>query len=169
MHRVTDVATHQTASMEDYLETIALLSKEGKAVKVTQISKALGVKKPSVTSALAKLSEAGLVIHERYGGVQLTADGESIAQDVYRRHETLRRFLVEILNVDAEEAEENACRMEHALGPASLERLANFLEFVFNCPQGKPEWLKGFRYYSEHGERNEELMARCQRKGNAKD
>jgi Mn-dependent DtxR family transcriptional regulator len=37
----------QTASMEDYLETIALLKEEGKPVTVTAISKMMGVKKPS--------------------------------------------------------------------------------------------------------------------------
>ncbi len=45
---------------------LALLSEEGRAVRVTEISQALGVKKPSVTSALKKLSEQGLVEHERY-------------------------------------------------------------------------------------------------------
>lgn len=161
--KVGNMATRQTASMEDYLETIALLSEGNKAVKVTEISNALGVTKPSVTSALTRLSESGLVTHERYGSVELTPEGERIARDVYWRHETLRHFLVDILNVDPEIAAEDACKMEHSLSPTSLERLAKFEEFVLNCPRGEPEWLKGFNYYFEHGERDEELLARCQR------
>ena len=162
------MVTGQSASMEDYLEAIVILAEEGKPVKVTEIGKALGVKKPSVTSALGKLSQQGLVEHKRYGHVQLTTEGERIAQDVFRRHEVLRHFLVEILNVDPEIAAEDACKMEHSLSPTSLERLAKFEEFVLNCPRGEPEWLKGFNYYFEHGERDEELLARCQREDSRK-
>jgi DtxR family Mn-dependent transcriptional regulator len=163
-----NAASRQTASMEDYLEAIAILAEEGYPVKVTEIGKALGVKKPSVTSALTKLSEAGLLKHEKYGDVVLTAEGERIAQDVYWRHRTLRQFLVEILNVDPVIAEGDACRMEHVLSSASLERLAKFIEFVLHCPRGEPEWLKGFNYYFERGERDEELLARCQREDSRK-
>lgn len=151
--------------MEDYLEAIAMLPKEGEVARVKQISQALGVKMPSVTSALRKLSGEGLIKHERYGDVKLTPEGKLIAEDVIRRHETLRRFLAEILNVDAKIAAEDACKMEHVISPTTLERLAKFLEFVLNCPRGEPEWLKGFNYYLEHGERAEEYLARCQRQG----
>ena len=163
------MVTGQSASMEDYLEAVVVLGGEGKAVRVTQISKVLGVKKPSVVSALTKLSEEGLVRHERYGCVELTSEGERIAQDVYRRHEALRHFLVEILNVDPEIAAEDACKMEHSLSPASLERLAKFVEFILNCPREEPVCLEGFNYYFEHGERDEELLARCQRENSGKD
>ena len=163
------MVTGQSASMEDYLEAIVILAEKSKPVKVTEIGKALGVKKPSVTSALGKLSQQGLVKHKRYGHIELTAEGERIAQDVFRRHEVLRHFLAEILNVDPEIAAEDACKMEHSLSPTSLERLAKFEEFVLNCPRGEPEWLKGFNYYFEHGERDEELLARCQREDSGKD
>ena len=158
-----NAANRQTASMEDYLETIALLKEEGKPVTVTAISKVMGVKKSSVNWALTKLSVTGLVLHEKYGDVGLTPEGMRIAEDVYHRHQTLRSFLVNLLNVDPEVAEEDACRMEHSLSPTSLERLEKFLEFVLSCPRGEPEWLKGFNYYFEHGERDEELLARCER------
>ncbi|GAH73074.1 unnamed protein product, partial [marine sediment metagenome] len=53
--------------MEDYLESIIMLRGGKEAVRVSQMSKALGVKMPSVTSALGKLSQQGLVEHKRYG------------------------------------------------------------------------------------------------------
>ena len=160
---IGSASNQQTASMEDYLETIILLRESGEPVTVTAISKAMRVKKPSVDWALTKLSEAGLVLHEKYGDVKLSAEGARIAQDVYHRHKTLRRFLVEILNVDPVIAEGDACRTEHVLSRTSLERLAKFLDFVLNCPRGEPDWLKGLNYYFEHDRRDEELLARCQR------
>ncbi|HUS04618.1 MAG TPA: metal-dependent transcriptional regulator [Dehalococcoidia bacterium] len=151
------------ASMEDYLERIAMLAQEHGVVRVTQLSKALAVKKPSVTAALNKLSERELVNHEKYGYVELTAEGKRIAQDVFRRHEALRKFLVEILGVDPDTARKDACDMEHFISPVTTNRLAKFVEFVLTCPRKRPEWLKGFNYYFEHGKRGEDYLARCHR------
>ena len=140
-----------TASMEDYLEAVAVLRRGGKKVRVKQISTALGVKMPSVTAALRKLSEEGLVDHEPYGYVGLTAKGDRAAREVFHRHEVLRCFLTDVLGIHPEIAEADACRMEHFISTASLERLAKFMEFVEACPQGEPSWLRNYSYYLEHG------------------
>jgi len=150
-----------TASMEDYLESIIMLREGKETVRVSQMSKALGVKMPSVTSALMKLSEQGLVEHKRYGRVQLTPDGEKIAEDVFRRHEALRHFLAEILNVDPEIAAVDACQMEHSVSPVTQEKLAKFVEFVLSRPKGQPEWLKMFDHYFKYGELPQESVAKC--------
>ena len=150
-----------TASMEDYLESIIMLREGKETVRVSQMSKALGVKMPSVTSALMKLSEQGLVEHKRYGRVQLTPDGEKIAEDVFRRHEALHRFLADILNVDPEIAAVDACKMEHSVSPVTQQRLAKFVEFVLSRPKGQPEWLKMFDHYFKYGELPQESVAKC--------
>jgi DtxR family Mn-dependent transcriptional regulator len=150
----------QTASMEDYLESVAMLRSRGKAVRVKEISTALGVKMPSVTAALKRLSEEGLVVHEKYGRVKLTSAGEKAAKNVFRRHEVLRRFLTGVLDIDPDTAREDACRMEHAISPTSLERLSKFLSFVESCPREEPPWLGSYRYYLEHGELPPECPAK---------
>jgi len=150
-----------SASMEDYLEAIIMLGEGKEAVRVSQMSKALGVKMPSVTSALRKLSQQGLVEHQRYGRARLTPDGERIARDVFRRHEALRRFLAEILSVDPETAEDDACKMEHSVSPVTQEKLAKFIEFVLSRPKVHPEWLKMFDRYVSCGEIPEECTKRC--------
>jgi DtxR family Mn-dependent transcriptional regulator len=158
------MVTEQTASMEDYLEAIAMLVEEKGVARVSQLSRRLGVRMPSVTAALKKLSEQRLVEHERYGYIRLTPEGNKVAADVWRRHKILNQFLTEILNIDPDIAQDDACKMEHSVSPTSLERLAKFVEFVLSCPRGEPVWLKNFDYYFEHGERSEEYMARCLRK-----
>ena len=153
----------RTSSEEDYLKTIALLGKESKVIRVTDIAKMLKIKAPSVTEALTKLSKAGLVTHEKYGGVELTAKGARIARDINRRHEVLRRFLSEILNVHSDIAEQDAYGME-PLSEVSLDRMAKFVEFMSNCPLGTPECLKGFSYYFEHGERDQGILTSCRKR-----
>jgi len=153
--------TKQSASMEDYLESILMLGKGKETVRVSQMSKALGVKMPSVTSALAKLSQEGLVEHKRYGLVQLTPEGERIAQDVFHRHEALRQFLTEILNIDPETAVDDACKMEHTISPTTQEKLAKFIEFVNSPPEGQPRWLKIFHNYAKQAKLPKEYVTRC--------
>jgi DtxR family Mn-dependent transcriptional regulator len=152
-----------TSSLEDYLEAIVMIKEQGEKATVTALSQSIGVKKPSVDWALKKLSDAGLVIHERYGDIELTPEGARIADEVYHRHKVIRQFLVEILNIDLETADRDACRMEHVLSKEGLSRLEKFIDFVLNCPRGTPEWMTGFNYYVEHGERDTNILMRCQR------
>lgn len=116
-----------TASMEDYLEAIMLLERDQQEATVTSISHFLDVKKPSVTAALSKLSENGLVEHQRYGAVSLTAPGKRTARDVYHRHTTILQFLTDVLGVDPAIAEDDACKLEHSLSPASVIKLTDFV------------------------------------------
>jgi DtxR family Mn-dependent transcriptional regulator len=141
----------QTASMEDYLEAIANLGGRRKVVRVSQISRKLGVKMPSVTSALKKLSEQELVEHERYGHIKLTPEGDRVARDVIYRHEALTRFFAQALGINRETAEEDACKIEHVISPLSMERLAKFVEFIEACPLGGTNFPSRYEYYLEHG------------------
>ncbi len=139
----------QSANMEDYLETILTLDDLRRPVKVTQISEVLNVSKPSVTAAMTKLAADGLVNHERYGRVYLTAPGRQMAEDVRRRHDALRLFLTEILGVPEEMAQVDACRLEHHLSRESSLRLLRFVSFVVESAGGRPEWLQEFAKYAE--------------------
>ena len=150
----------QTASLEDYMEAIAILNQDGKAATITAISKFIGVKKPSVEWAINKLSDAGLVIHKPYKDVKLTPKGTKIADEVYRRHKVLRSFLVNVLEIDPEIADTDACRMEHLLSEESLKRLEKFMDFILNCHPGKPVWHDIFQRYLRYGEKDSELKAR---------
>jgi DtxR family Mn-dependent transcriptional regulator len=150
--------------MEDYLEAIAKLGEGKKVVKVKQISEMLGVKMPSVTSALKKLSEQELVEHERYGHIKLTPEGDKVARDVIYRHEALTRFFAQALGINRETAEEDACKIEHVISPLSMERLAKFVEFIEACPLGGANFPSRYEYYLEHGELPQDCSNRSVKK-----
>jgi DtxR family Mn-dependent transcriptional regulator len=149
-----------TSSLEDYLEAIVMLKEQGEKATVTALSESIGVKKPSVDWALKKLGDAGLVIHERYSDVELTPEGARIGDDVYHRHKIIRQFLVEILNVDPETADNDACRMEHVLSKTSLLRLEKFVSFVLDFHPGISDWEDIFNRFLERGRDDKELKAR---------
>ena len=116
-------------SAEDYLEAVYVASQSGHAVRVTDIAEQLSVTKPSVVAALAGLEQKGLVRHERYRGVELTPNGATVAEEVYRRHRLLCEFLHDMVGVPASVAEREACEIEHVLSPGTVERLVRMVEF----------------------------------------
>lgn len=117
-----------TANMEDYLEAIMALQVEQKVARVRDIARRLNVKMPSVTGAVKNLAEKGLVNYERYSFVTLTPKGRVIAEEISRRHRIIYDFLTGILGVGSETAEQDACRIEHAVSPETVARLINFMK-----------------------------------------
>ena len=140
-----------TPTMENYLEAIYNLSQEKRVVRVKDIAKRLGVKMPTVTNMLKTLSERGMIDHEKYEYLELTGKGSDIGSEIDKRHQTLKAFLTDILQIDRDQANEDACKMEHSVSPATLERMVEFMEFVENCPRGGMDWLAYFNEYRKYG------------------
>jgi len=117
-------------SMAHYLQAVAALKDAKGFVRVGDIADRLGVSKSGVTSMLRSLRTRGLVDHERYGCVELTASGRRLAERTESSRRVLAIFLAEILGVDERMAEEDACMIEHLVSPqVSIEllRITTFL------------------------------------------
>ncbi len=123
-----------TPALEDYLESIYQLVRDGGFARVRDIAKARNVRAASVTPAMRRLDELGLIRYERREYVVLTPQGEDAARRVYGRHLLLSRFFSGFLGMSPAEADSNACAVEHVLSPAAIDRLARYFEFVEMCP-----------------------------------
>ncbi|MEE8637436.1 MAG: metal-dependent transcriptional regulator [Candidatus Margulisiibacteriota bacterium] len=117
-----------TPNMENYLETVFVLQREHGHAHVRDIAKTIRIKMPSVTEALRKLKKSNLVNYDRYNSITLTQRGKSISQKVMKRHKILFKFLHEVLGIDKNIAEEDACKIEHVISYKSLRRLNKFVE-----------------------------------------
>jgi len=140
-----------TASQEDYLEAIYHISAEKMAARAKDISIHLDVRASSVTGALRNLAKLGLINYAPYDLITLTDEGKIVAGEVVRRHQALEHFLVNVLGVEQREADEAACRMEHSVPKAIVDRLVKYAEYVEKCPKGGITWNSGFGYYCKHG------------------
>ena len=136
-----------SASLEDYLETIFLIAKEKGAARPKDIADRMGVRAASVTGALKTLASKKLVNYAPYDVVTLTSMGKRIAKEVARKHEALLHFFTNVLDIAAEEADEFACAMEHAIPDHVLERFIRFAEFVEKCPNSGAVWKEGSHGY----------------------
>ncbi len=132
-----------STSLEDYLETIYNIIELGEKAHVSQIADIHGVSRPSVTQVIARLTEMGYVKHQPYRDVKLTRKGKKAAKRITRKHELFREFLTDILEIPEEIAEEEACKLEHAIGPVTTEKFAAFVEYLtVGC--AKSNILSGF-------------------------
>jgi Mn-dependent DtxR family transcriptional regulator len=113
-------------SGEDYLESILRIGMERGNVRSIDVAHDLGVSKPSVSVAVHNLEQAGYLRIEGHD-LTLTAAGRAIAERVMERHELFYNFLIG-LGVDSKVAEEDACKLEHALSAESFEAIKGFVE-----------------------------------------
>lgn len=124
---VRNFAKPISASLEDYLEVIYEIFNEKKGVKAVEISRKLGVGRSSVTDALKTLAEKNLVNYGRYDVISLTPEGEKTAKEIVSKHNIIYSFLTDVLNVSHEEANENACRIEHVISQNVVDSFKNFM------------------------------------------
>lgn len=109
-------------SVEDYLETILLLSRRLSEVRSIDIANELGYSKPSVSVAMKNLKAKDYITVSENGYISLTETGKKLAESVYERHSLLCNWLVS-LGVDPQTASADACKMEHDISPESFEAI----------------------------------------------
>lgn len=125
--------------MEDYLKAIYHLERgrDGR-IKTSEIAEQLDVTSPTVTSMVEKLEDRGLIDREKYQGVTLTDEGETVALEVIRHHRLLEAYLTEHLDYDWAEVHEEADRLEHHISESFEQRVAAALDDPHVDPHGSP-------------------------------
>lgn len=116
------------ASGEDYLEAILMLQKKSGMVRSVDLARHMGFIKPSISHAVSVLKDGGFLTMDKDGFLHLTSIGREVAEKIYERH----RFFTEQLmaaGVDQETAEQDACRIEHAISDEAFQKLRdNYLK-----------------------------------------
>lgn len=117
-----------TPSIEDYLEAIYVLDQADKGVRSVDVADKLRVAKPSVNRALKSLVEGGLIEQQRYSVIYLTDQGKQQARKILHRHTVIKGFLTDVLGLDDERADEEACKIEHVVCEDTVDRLNEHVE-----------------------------------------
>ena len=144
-----DILEGLSASLEDYLEVIFHLEEAHRVARAKDIADQMSVQRASVTGALKALAGRGLINYSPYSYITLTPQGRRAAREIIRRHEVLKDFFTTALQLEPEQAEANACRIEHAIGPRAIERLVRFLDFIKTCPRAGTDWLQAFANFCQ--------------------
>jgi DtxR family Mn-dependent transcriptional regulator len=127
-----------TDAMQDYVKEIYKLRLEGKRATTSAIAARLGVRPPSVTAMVKRLSALGLAKHAPYRGVELTPAGERVALEIIRHHRLLELYLTQALGLSLDEVHSEADRLEHALSEELEARIDRSLGYPTHDPHGDP-------------------------------
>lgn len=111
-----------TEAVENYLETILILSEKQSDIHAIDICSYLGYSRPTVSIVLKKMKDDGLVSVDGDNHITLTGAGRDVAERIYERHMVISELLMR-LGVSRETAVTDACKIEHDLSDETFESL----------------------------------------------
>lgn len=113
---------------EDYLEAMIMLgASESNPIRAVDVAKKMNVSQPAINKAMHVLQDKGLITKQSYGEITLTKDGALYGKKIFDRHVALTTFLNKAIGIDAKTAEEEACKMEHAISDKSFDKWMKFI------------------------------------------
>jgi DtxR family Mn-dependent transcriptional regulator len=130
--------SHFAESIEEYLEAVYRLEREGPGVTTSGLASTLGVAPASVSGMLKKLERDGYVEYVARGEVKLSRSGLEVGVRVLRRHRLAERLLTDVLGMPWDEVHEEACMLEHAISERVELQLMKLLNNPETCPHGHP-------------------------------
>jgi len=113
------------ASGEDYLEAVLILQKGKGMVRSVDLARHMGFSKPSISHAVGVLWDGGFLRMDIDGFLHLTEKGREIARKIYERHQFFTEQLI-AAGVNEKTAEQDACRIEHAISDESFQKLQKY-------------------------------------------
>ncbi|MBY6385111.1 MULTISPECIES: metal-dependent transcriptional regulator [Rhodococcus] len=124
---------------QDYLKVIWTIQEwSHERVSTKLLSEKMNVSASTVSEAIRKLSDQGLVDHARYGSIALTDSGRAAAVSMVRRHRLIETYLVQELGYGWDEVHDEAEVLEHAVSDLMISRMDAKLGFPERDPHGDP-------------------------------
>ncbi len=119
-------------SLEEYLKTMYILKKQHGNIRVTDIANNMNCTKPSVNKAIHNLKDNGLLNYETYGTIELTEQGEDLAKKIIETYDIVYLFLKDVLELENEEAENQAEQIKLAINDNTINKLAKYVHKVLD-------------------------------------
>jgi Mn-dependent DtxR family transcriptional regulator len=116
-----------THSAAHYLLAVAAFGKSGRDPRAVDIARLLDVSRAAVSLQIRTLRDHGLADVGDDHRIHLTRTGADLVARIASKREVVRLFLVEVLGVDPETAERDACKIEHLISEQSSAALVHFI------------------------------------------
>lgn len=155
-----------TVSLENYLLTIYELIKDNDEIKVHDVAEKMHIGGASTSEAIKTLAAKEFIDYKPYHPIKITQKGIEVAEKKILRHQTIAKFLSEVLMLDADNIESFASKMEFSMPNDVLERFIEYLTFMQKCSCKEPKWVKSFHKYLENGEMQEKCILCAKNKEN---
>ncbi len=120
---ITHSAAHHLMAIDD------LVGELGYA-RVSDVARRLNITRGSVSISLGPLKKAGLVVQDENRHLRLSPAGQALVAGVKSKRDLMQRLLTEVLGVGPEQAQIDACKLEHLLSNETAGRILSFLQFL---------------------------------------
>jgi DtxR family Mn-dependent transcriptional regulator len=127
-----------TETIEDYLQLIYTMQREGAPIIAARIKERKGVSAPTAWATLKRMERDGLVNLGSGHLIELSSQGQALAESIIRRHMLAERLLTDILKLDWADVHDEAHKMEHAISPLIERQILALLDNPETCPHGNP-------------------------------
>ena len=129
-------------SAAHHLMAVHELRQEHGYARVSDIAQHLKITKGSVSSAMKHLKERGYVQEDRNRFLELSETGLKVVRETENARVVVQRFLTDALGMDADDAEIDACKVEHLISSQTRVRLVYFLLSLFSEEPEARDFLK---------------------------
>ncbi len=120
---ITHSAAHHLMAIDDLVQRLGY-------ARVSDVARLLEITRGSVSISLKPMKEAGLILQDENKHLQLSPVGQALVDSIKTKRLLMKRLFTEILSVSPEQAEVDACKLEHLLSDESAQRLVSFMRFV---------------------------------------
>jgi DtxR family Mn-dependent transcriptional regulator len=127
-----------TDAERGYLETLYWLHEAELPMTAANVARAMQLSAPAVHEMIGRLERDDYITRGSDKVISFTAEGESQAGEIVRRHRLIERFLTDVLGIAWDEVHEEAERLEHAMSPVLEERMLAAIGDATTCPHGHP-------------------------------
>lgn len=131
-----------THSGAHYLMTIHELIEDQGYARVSDVARNMHITPGSASIMIKSLKEKGYLEEDRNRFLRLSNEGDRLAESVSSHRQTLITFLQDVLHIDAEQAEIDACKIEHLISSETGDRLTLFLQFLLSGEPDAKAFLK---------------------------
>lgn len=117
-------------SAAHHLTTIWFLLEEFGYARVSDVARHLGITRGSVSVTLKGLRQRGLVVEDERKHLGLSEEGIRIAQGIRIKRLLIQALFRDVLGVPDEEAEQDACKVEHLVSDSTAEAAGRLLQMI---------------------------------------
>ena len=135
---ITHSAAHHLMAIDE------LIGRLGYA-RVSDVARQLNITRGSVSISLGPLKKAGLVTQDENRHLRLSERGQALVATIKTKRHLMRRLLAEVLGVAPEQAEIDACKLEHLVSNATARQVLSFLRFMDAEPARATELASAWR------------------------
>lgn len=139
---ITHSAAHHLMAIHDLLGHLGY-------ARVSDIARRLNITRGSVSISLQPLKKSGLIIQDENRHLRLSPTGQALVAGIKSKHEVVLRLFAEVLRVAPEQAEIDACKLEHLLSNETARKMQEFLRFLDTDAARGREFVTAWRAAAE--------------------